>query len=265
MNIIIRTCFTFLFFILTTNCSGNNITANDSSNLNTLTESEGDNGTEQESNQENEQTTEEENTSKLIKILALGDSYTIGQSVCETCRFPEQLKDSLLSNIANSDITLDIIARTGWTTTALISAISSQNPSDDYDLVTLLIGVNNQYQNKPFSLYQSEFPQLLNTAIGLAKGEHKKVIVISIPDYAYTPFGQNSSNPELISEELDAYNNFAEAYSNEREVTYIYITDITREGLNNPDLVASDGLHPSELAYALFVERLLPIAVEKLQ
>ncbi|MEN3323296.1 SGNH/GDSL hydrolase family protein [Mariniflexile soesokkakense] len=215
----------------------------------------------QEQNKPNQDTT---NQTNHFKILALGDSYTIGQSVCATCRFPEQLKDSLKNNLENSDISLEIIAQTGWTTTKLKEAISNKNPSNDYDLVTLLIGVNNQYQQKDFSLYETEFPELLNKAITLAYDNPKKVIVISIPDYAYTPFGQSRSNPSTISSELDAYNTFAKSHSADRNVTFINITNITREGLNNPFLVASDGLHPSQLAYTKFVERLLPVSIEKL-
>lgn len=199
------------------------------------------------------------------KLLSLGDSYTIGQSVCATCRFPEQLKDSLANRFDNTEWDLDVIAQTGWTTTNLLSAIASANLSEDYDLVTLLIGVNNQYQNKPFSLYVSEFPQLVNKSIEAAQGDLSKVIVVSIPDYAYTPFGQGQSNPGLISSELDDYNDFAEEYCNQQGISYVYITDITREGLDNPDLVASDNLHPSTTAYTRFVERLLPIAIEKLE
>lgn len=199
------------------------------------------------------------------KILALGDSYTIGESVCGTCRFPEQLKDSLAFKLEGSTFSLDIIARTGWTTTNLINAINNENPANDYDLVTLLIGVNNQYQQKPFSLYTLEFPQLLDNAITLAKGDNTNVIVISIPDYAYTPYGQSTSNPAKISDELNTYNDFAKTHSNQKEVSFIYITDITRQGLINPDLVASDGLHPSKLAYSKFVELIRPIAMEKLE
>lgn len=195
---------------------------------------------------------------KEINYLALGDSYTIGQSVCETCRFPEQLKKTLGSIDANS---LKIIAQTGWTTTNLISAINAQNLTSNYDLVTLLIGVNNQYQNIPFFVYENEFPELVNKAIGLAKGDKSNLIVVSIPDYAYTPFGQQSSNPAKISAEIDNYNAFAKKYCSERNIEFISITDITRQGLTNPKLVASDGLHPSELAYSYFVERILPKAV----
>lgn len=202
---------------------------------------------------------------QIFSYLALGDSYTIGQSVCETCRFPEQLKKSLRNLNPNNTYPLQFIAQTGWTTTNLISAIDLQNPSSDYDLVTVLIGVNNQYQNKPFSLYEKEFPELVNKAIAFAKGDKTNVIVISIPDYAYTPFGQGSGNQSRISMEIDAYNAFAKKYCIDNTIEFINITDITRQGLINPNLVAQDGLHPSELAYSLFVERILPKAATAIQ
>ena len=196
--------------------------------------------------------------SASINYLALGDSYTIGQSVCETCRFPEQLKSGLKSIYPQSNFSLKIIATTGWTTTNLISAINTQNPDSNYDLVTLLIGVNNQYQGRDFSIYEKEFPQLVNKSIALAKGDKKNVIVLSIPDYAYTPFGKMTMNQEKISAEINQYNTFAENYCMMNGITFVSITDITRQGLNNPALVASDGLHPSETAYKMFVERMLP-------
>ncbi|WP_299120419.1 SGNH/GDSL hydrolase family protein [uncultured Winogradskyella sp.] len=199
-------------------------------------------------------------------LLSLGDSYTIGQSVCDTCRFPEQLKHRLSTSFDNEDTyNLNVIAQTGWTTTDLIAAIVNENLGNNYDLVTLLIGVNNQYQNDSFSLYEDEFPELVNTAITLAKNDKNNLIVISIPDYAYTPFGQGNGNPEITSQEIDMYNTFAENYCMQQNITFVNITDITRNGLDNTALVASDGLHPSELAYSLFVERLLPIAISKIQ
>tara|TARA_B110000971_G_scaffold220543_1_gene264420 strand:+ start:1810 stop:2532 length:723 start_codon:yes stop_codon:yes gene_type:complete len=206
------------------------------------------------------------------KILSLGDSYTIGQSVCDECNFPVQLKDSLQIELSIDTVNVEIIAVTGWTTTALINSIdpviendSPDNVFQNNDIVTLLIGVNNQYQNRPFELYESEFPELVNKAISLTKSQSSNnLIVISIPDYAYTPFGQSGPNPSLTSEEIDLYNNFAENYCIENQISFINITDITRLGLVNPGLVASDNLHPSELAYKKFVERIFPVALEKL-
>lgn len=198
-----------------------------------------------------------------VRYLALGDSYTIGQSVCETCRFPEQLKTALES-ATNRSVDLEIIATTGWTTTNLISAITSAAPESGRDLVTLLIGVNNQYQHQSFSVYESEFPQLVNTAVSLANGDKSKVIVVSIPDYAYTPYGQFSSNPNQISAEIDQYNDFARQYCQDHDIVFVGITDITREGLDDPSLVAPDGLHPSATAYTRFVSRILPEGIAAL-
>ncbi|MEM6719950.1 MAG: SGNH/GDSL hydrolase family protein [Bacteroidota bacterium] len=199
------------------------------------------------------------------QILSLGDSYTIGQSVCETCRFPEQLKDSLAKTFPVDNFSVDVIAQTGWTTTNLLFAINNENPTNDYDLVTLLIGVNNQFQGRPFSLYENEFPTLVTKAITFAKGDVDNIIVVSIPDYAFTPFGQAFGNPDITSAEIDQYNSFANDYCTANLITFVNITDITREGLENTALVAADNLHPSELAYSLFVERLLPVAVDKIQ
>jgi acyl-CoA thioesterase-1 len=205
-----------------------------------------------------ENTTAPEN----FKLIALGDSYTIGQSVCETCRFPAQLKDSLQTYFTALDtFNLQIIARTGWTTSDLKSAIVAADLQTDFDLVTLLIGVNNQYQNKPFSLYETEFVELINTAVSLVGNTASKLIVVSIPDYAYTPFGQGR-NPENISSQLELYNSFARTYCENNGIKYVNITDITQDGLNNPLLVASDNLHPSALAYTKFVERILPMAID---
>lgn len=207
----------------------------------------------------NPPTTSQPPIQSSVNYLALGDSYTIGQSVCATCRFPEQLKASL-SAMFSSMVSLKIIATTGWTTSNLISAIDSQKPESNYDLVTLLIGVNNQYQRRDFSVYEKEFPELVNKAIMLAKGDKKNVVVISIPDYAYTPYGKNLAGDQsaTISAEINKYNTFAEKYCKNNQVAFVSITEITREGLNSPNLVASDGLHPSEIAYKMFVDKMMP-------
>lgn len=197
-----------------------------------------------------------------IKYLALGDSYTIGQSVCETCRFPEQLKNSLFQLNTQNKFELRIIAQTGWTTTNLISGILNQNPTSDYDLVTLLIGVNNQYQQNDFTIFEKEFPELVEKSIALGKNDKSNVIVISIPDYAYTPFANGNKS---ISPEIDKYNSFISNYCSKNNIQYADITAITRKGLLDPSLVAEDRLHPSAKAYTLFVERILPKAVNTLQ
>lgn len=197
-----------------------------------------------------------------FKILSLGGSYTIGQSVCEKCRFPAQLVDSLLEETANKNtFDLKIIARTGWTTSNLIDAIDLENITSDYNFVTLLIGVNNQYQNKSFSVYEAEFPFLVNRAISFVNGDPRKLVVLSIPDYAFTPFGNGNT---AISDGVKKYNDFAKFYCNQRNITFLNITDITQQGLTYPILVANDGLHPSKEAYSKFVERLLPLAFKKL-
>ena len=214
---------------------------------------------------EEEEEEEEEEELRSFKLIALGDSYTIGQNVCEDCRFPAQLKDSLQTYFSTNDsFSLEIIAQTGWTTTNLKNAIATAEPALNFDLATLLIGVNNQYQSKPFNIYETEFIELVNTAISLVDGEASKLIVVSIPDYAYTSFGQ-SQNPTNISAQLELYNSFAQSYCEDNNLSYVYITDITQQGLENPELVASDNLHPSTLAYTKFVERILPIALEILE
>jgi lysophospholipase L1-like esterase len=199
--------------------------------------------------------------STAIKILSLGDSYTIGQSVCEKCRFPEQLKDSLQQRNTNLDVSLQVIARTGWNTKNLINAIDNQNLEADFDLVTLLIGVNNQFQRIPFSTFENEFSVLIEKATKAANSQKEKLIVLSIPDYAFTPFGRDNTT---ISEEIETYNTYIANFCNSKNITFLNITDITQNGLFNTTLVASDGLHPSKEAYTKFVERILPIATTKL-
>ena len=191
------------------------------------------------------------NPPKPIKYLALGDSYTIGQSVEEYERYPIQLATQLEADSIPVDTTI-IIAQTGWRTDNLINAIDNANLTDTFDLVSLLIGVNNQYQGKPFSLYETEFPELLQTAIDLAGGDKEKVFVLSIPDYGYTPFGQN--NQTSISAALDIYNDYNKTITEAEGISWFDITPISRNGLAQPELVATDNLHPSSEMYRQWVE-----------
>lgn len=198
---------------------------------------------------------------KEFNYLALGDSYTIGESVSSNQSFPMQLSRRLESEL-NTRMETKIIARTGWRTDDLQNGIANTRVDKPQDLVTLLIGVNNQYQGKPFEQYEKEFPELLNTALDFVEGNAEKVVVISIPDYAFTPFGQ-SRDVDKISREIDQYNAFARSIAIENKVRFVEITDITRSGLEQPQLVASDGLHPSGEAYSKFVDRIFPLVVER--
>ncbi|MCK0146337.1 SGNH/GDSL hydrolase family protein [Arenibacter sp. F26102] len=199
------------------------------------------------------------NESGAYHYLALGDSYTIGASVTSAESIPIQLKDRLEQGL-EVKVNTEIIAVTGWRTDNLLDAINRGTLLPSYDLVTLLIGVNNQYQGKPFSVYTKEFPLLLERAIDLAYGNPKNVVVISIPDYAYTPFAAGR-NTDKISKEIDEYNAFTKATALQNGVPFVNITDITRHGLTNPDLVAGDGLHPSGEAYKRFVDELYPVVL----
>lgn len=189
-----------------------------------------------------------------IKFLALGDSYTIGESVIANDRWPEQLIDSLSARGLDY-IDTKIIAVTGWRTDNLQAAIHDAKLKDEFTLVSLLIGVNNFYQGKSVESYIPEFEAILQKAIELAGGIKSRVFVLSIPDYGYTPFGKG--NLEAIRQGIDAFNAANETITKNAGVKYINITDISRRGLDEPDLVAFDGLHPSGKMYAEWVKKIL--------
>jgi len=198
----------------------------------------------------------EQQSQKTFKYLALGDSYTKGESVPLNKSFPYQLLDGLKKSSTIKDGEVKIIAQTGWTTTNLKNAIENDNDKGKYDLVTLLIGVNNQYQNKPITLYEKEFTELLETAIKMAGGDKNKVVVVSIPDYGYTPFG--SDNQANISKGIDVYNNTCKEITIKKAITFVDITPISRKAKSQPELVAADGLHPSSIMYKQWVDLMLP-------
>lgn len=197
----------------------------------------------------------------LNTYLALGDSYTIGEAVADTDRFPFQAIKILRSkNIKINDP--EIIATTGWTTANLINAITSQPPRlQTYSVVSLLIGVNNQYQDRSIEEYKTEFTLLLNKAIEYAGSNKNHVFVLSIPDYSVTPFASGSDTAK-ISHEIDSFNLANKNISLQLGVNYIDITAISRESLKDPSLIANDGLHPSAKQYKLW-SQLLASSIEK--
>lgn len=196
------------------------------------------------------------------KYLALGDSYTIGQSVQESERFPAQTVELLSQNINIKDP--EYIATSGWTTTNLISAINSQNPAKDFDIVTLLIGVNDQYQQRDTAGYRERFSELLTKAVDLAGGRKTHVFVLSIPDYSVTPF-VSESNKARVSMQIDQFNAINKEVTLQHRIAYIDITPSTRQAANDPSLIASDGLHPSGKEYAVWARMLAPLIRKVLQ
>lgn len=192
-----------------------------------------------------------------VRFLALGDSYTIGHSVAANERWPIQLRDSLESRGIDVRET-NVIATTGWRTDNLLSAITDKNlDRENYNLVSLLIGVNDQYQQRPIAHYEPLFRQLLDSCLRYAAFDTSSVFIVSIPDYAYTPFGQRRNDPNQISLQLDEYNAINKRVAEEYGVQYFDITPISRLGLENTDLVAPDELHPSGYQYTLWVRSIL--------
>lgn len=192
--------------------------------------------------------------SDSVKFLALGDSYTIGESVSVDDRWPVQLTDSLHHRGIDCSQP-KIVATTGWRTDDLKKAMSKAKLKPKYNLVSLLIGVNNFYQGKTAEQYAPEFEALLRQAIQLAGGEKSGVFVLSIPDYGFTPFGKG--NQEKITAGIDAFNAVNKSITEKLGVKYYSITEISRRGLDEPDLVAPDGLHPSGKMYSEWVKLIL--------
>lgn len=185
-----------------------------------------------------------------LQSLFLGDSYTAGTAVPENLRWPVQLTDRLRA----CGLAIDaprLIAGNGWTTADLNEAISSEAPQCIYDLVFLLIGVNNQFFNLPFSQFESEFQKLTSQAIGFARGEADNVFVMAIPDYSVTPFAA-SRRPEDISKEIRRYNLKCMEICRQQGIKFLDTVEISRQAEQNEGLLVADGLHPSEKMYRLW-------------
>ena len=195
-----------------------------------------------------------------LSYLALGDSYTIGTSVQPGERWPAQLAETLLVEEKIRLEPLEIVARNGWRTDNLQNALAADPPGDDWELVSLLIGVNDQYQGFNSAGYAGRFRALLDDAIRYAGGDTTHVFVVSIPDYAYTPFGSGDAD---VSRELDAFNAIGRNVCEELGVPFLDIVAISRQGLDRPELVAEDNLHPSGLQYGRWVDEVIATAVTR--
>lgn len=184
------------------------------------------------------------------RYLALGDSYTIGESVAESDRYPVQLAHAL--KIGEPQI----IAKTGWTTDELNAAIDKADPHGPYDLVTLLIGVNNQYRGRSADEYRQQFVGLLQRAIGFAGGKAKNVVVISIPDWGVTPFAKDRDRAK-IGREIDQFNAINREETVKAGARYVDITPESRKAADDKSLVAEDGLHPSGKMYSEWTQMIV--------
>jgi lysophospholipase L1-like esterase len=191
-----------------------------------------------------------------VRYIALGDSYTIGQGVEEAARFPHQAAELLRQQGIPVDAP-EYIAQTGWTTDELLSAIDRRSPPVQYALVTLLIGVNDQFRRRDTGQYAAHFTTCLQKAVMLAGGNTNRVFVLSIPDYSVTPVGRNW-DPQRTSREIDLYNTVNRRITSVNRIRYIDITDSTRLAASDPRRVTTDGLHPSRLEYATWARMLAP-------
>ncbi len=194
-----------------------------------------------------------------FKYLALGDSYTIGESVAANLRWPVQL----VAALRKQGYVLDeprIIAETGWTTDELIDAIQKQRVDPTFDLVSLLIGVNDQYRALDVSDYRVTFRAVLEKAIEFARGDPRRVVVLSIPDWSATPFAEERDR-QRIAAGINQFNAANRAQATRLGVRYIDITPVSREAAQDRSLIASDGLHPSAKMYAAWVRLVLPEAL----
>jgi lysophospholipase L1-like esterase len=200
-----------------------------------------------------------------FRFLALGDSYTIGESVDPAVRWPVLLADALRAH-GLAVATPQIIAETGWTTDELDAAIDRAEPQGPFDLVSLLIGVNNQYRKRSVEDYRAEFRGLLQRAVTFAGGDARRVLVLSIPDWGVTPFAADDDRtPERIGAEIDAFNAVAREEAEAMGAPFVDVTPLFRTRPLSADLVVEDGLHPSGRVYAAWAEQALPVAAEALE
>lgn len=208
-------------------------------------------------------TGEEEEASELnYSYLALGDSYTIGEGVAEDERWPMQLVESLRER-GYKVAPPKIIAQTGWTTKDLFDAVENElHYTRKFDLVSILIGVNNQFRGKSKREYEEELNEIFRVALNYSKRRERGVFALSIPDYSVTPYV--TENAEEIREEIDEFNDIFRRVAAEHEVDFYNITPISREAARDPDLIVQDGLHPSGTMYRFWVQEIIEEITQKL-
>lgn len=202
---------------------------------------------------------------RAVRFLALGDSYTIGEAVSAAERWPVQLAVGL----RQAGIVIDdpiIVARTGWTADELDEGIDTAGPTGTFDLVTLLIGVNNQYRGRSVDEYRLQFRRLLDRAIGFAESRPHRVIAVSIPDWGATAFARESGrDTRRISAEIDAFNAVARAEANAAGAWFVDITPGSKRAVGDSSLIAGDGLHPSGAMYAEWTKSIVPVVQHALR
>lgn len=205
-------------------------------------------------------TTQDNKENKAISYLALGDSYTIGESVPSNKRWPVLLVKAIKSK-GHDILTPTIIAKTGWRTDNLLKAMEAQlKPATKYDLVSILIGVNNQFQGKSIETYEKDLRILFDQAIAYSKKGKAGVFVLSIPDYGATPYG--ASRAESIGQAIDKWNAVSKKVTLEYQLPWHDITPISRTATENKSLVAGDDLHPSGKMYQLWVDQITAKVIE---
>lgn len=198
-----------------------------------------------------------------MRYLALGDSYTIGEGVKPAERWPVQLAAMLRERGLDVEEP-EIIAQTGWTTDELAAAMDRAQPQGPYDLVSLLIGVNNQYRGRPVDEYREQFRELLQRAIDLAGGNARRVFVVSIPDWGTTPFAEGRDRARIATE-IDAFNAVNREEANAAGAGYVEVTEYTRRAGSHEANLVADRLHYSGKAYREFASAALPVAVAALR
>lgn len=196
-----------------------------------------------------------------LYYLALGDSYSIGTSIASQEAFPHQLADRLTNNI-NVPVEVKIVARNAWRTDDLIRAIRRTELRDEYDFVTLLIGVNNQYQKLPLDVFRDDYIKLLEQALKYVRGDKRRVFALSIPNYGYSPFG--SENKTEITEEIKEFNKSIEEVCQQYDVAYYDVTSISEKYSVNESYIAKDNLHPNALQYSAWLDSFYAKLLEQL-